>query len=83
MPGAAADERTLVDRFGHRHSERVLTTWSPALLKVMGVRPVADTPHSNLIPELSEHSAVNGGGAFPQAGSEPVNDVRSNREKNQ
>jgi hypothetical protein len=69
-------ERMLIDRYGHHHSERVRTTWSPALLKVMGVRPVTDAPHGNLAPELSEHSAVDRGGTVPQAGSEPVNDVK-------
>jgi hypothetical protein len=36
----------------------------------MGIRPVGDdTPHSDLTPKFSELSAVNGGGAVPQAGS--------------
>ena len=31
---------TLLDRFGHQHSERVLTMWPPAVLKAMGIHPI-------------------------------------------
>ena len=29
----------LVDRHGHAHSAHVLQNWSPAMLKIMGIRP--------------------------------------------
>jgi hypothetical protein len=32
----------LVDRYGHVHSEAVLTHWSPAALKALGIRRVTD-----------------------------------------
>jgi hypothetical protein len=77
-------ERVLVDRYGRRHSERVLTTWSPALLRAMGIVPHAEgDAHNNLTPEFSEHAAVDGGGAVPQAGSEPANDIKSHQGANQ
>ena len=34
---AGADQLPLVDRYGHRHSEGILTSWSPAALKALGV----------------------------------------------
>jgi hypothetical protein len=34
----------LVDRYGHVHSEAVLTHWSPQALKVLGIRRVGDEP---------------------------------------
>jgi hypothetical protein len=30
--------KPLVDKFGNRHAESVLTNWSPTILKIMGVR---------------------------------------------
>jgi len=30
----------LIDRYGHLHSEGVLSAWSPAMLRIMGVRRV-------------------------------------------
>ena len=30
----------LIDRHGHRHTEAVLRHWSPAILKVLGIRRV-------------------------------------------
>lgn len=35
------DTCELVDKFGHRHSTAVLTTWSPRLLEIMGICPQA------------------------------------------
>jgi hypothetical protein len=32
----------LIDRYGHTHSEHVLPNWSPAMLKIMGVRRLGD-----------------------------------------
>ena len=34
------DARNLIDRFGHKHLLRLLTMWSPAVLKAMGVRRI-------------------------------------------
>jgi hypothetical protein len=83
MAGATADAHSFVDRFGHLHTARVLQDWSPQLQRILGIRPVADAPHRSLTPELSEHSAVDGGGAVPQAGSKPVNDIKSHQGANQ
>jgi hypothetical protein len=33
------DLQVFVDRFGHRHSAAILTNWSPAAIKAMGIRP--------------------------------------------
>ena len=39
--GSPLDEvLTFLDRFGHRHSERVLTTWPAPVLKAMGIYPI-------------------------------------------
>lgn len=40
VPPSGGDERTLIDKFGHRHSQRVLTIWSPAVQTAMGIRPI-------------------------------------------
>jgi hypothetical protein len=32
--------KPLVDKFGNRHRESVLTSWSPAMLKIMRVRRI-------------------------------------------
>lgn len=37
-----AEDKPLVDRFGNRHAERVLTNWSPAALAAMGIRRAND-----------------------------------------
>lgn len=37
---SAHDDRPLIDRFGKKHSARVLTMRSPAVLKAMGIQPV-------------------------------------------
>jgi hypothetical protein len=34
----------LIDRYGHVHSEAVLTNWSPQALKALGVHRVGDEP---------------------------------------
>jgi hypothetical protein len=34
----------LVDRYGHVHSEAVLTNWSPQALKVLGIHRIGDEP---------------------------------------
>ena len=36
--GTAGQLGRLVDKYGHAHSEGVLTSWSPIALKVLGVR---------------------------------------------
>ena len=38
MNGTAGQLGRLVDKYGHAHSEGVLTSWSPIALKVLGVR---------------------------------------------
>jgi hypothetical protein len=35
-------DRPLVDRFGHRHSVAALRNWSPAMQRVMALRPAND-----------------------------------------
>jgi hypothetical protein len=37
-----ADQHLYVDRFGHKHSPKVLERWSPTLLRVMGIRPCSE-----------------------------------------
>ena len=32
----------LIDRFGHEHSEHIFKNWSPAALRVMGIRRVPE-----------------------------------------
>ena len=39
----SGDERILIDKLGHKHSQRVLTMWSPAVLKAMGIGPIMDS----------------------------------------
>jgi len=34
----------LIDKYGHLHTEAVLTAWSPQALKALGVRRVGDEP---------------------------------------
>jgi hypothetical protein len=33
-------QQLYVDRFGRRHGAAILTAWSPAALKALGVRPI-------------------------------------------
>ena len=35
-------EPLYIDKHGHRHTEAVLRHWSPAVLKALGIRLVAD-----------------------------------------
>ena len=34
------DTHPLIDKFGHRHTVHVLTTWSPHALQALGVHPI-------------------------------------------
>ena len=39
---ASTDCIALVDRHGNRHSAAVLTSWSPAAIKALGIRPATN-----------------------------------------
>jgi hypothetical protein len=36
----AADDRPLIDKFGRRHSQAVLHSWSEPALRALGIRPI-------------------------------------------
>ena len=37
-PTPARQDRVLIDKHGHLHTEAILSAWSPAAIKVLGVR---------------------------------------------
>jgi hypothetical protein len=37
-PDPKQGHKPLIDKFGHAHSESVLRDWSPAMLRIMGIR---------------------------------------------
>jgi hypothetical protein len=40
--GVDLSQRPFVDRHGHRHSAAILTNWTPAAIKALGIRRVGE-----------------------------------------